>query len=172
MRKIVLKIHLIITRFFIRVGGQYLHEVIIMDVMDILDNLSGTSIEFLDKWSKPREIAFFKPFSSYSNAAFRAASIVTAPFALSLFSTLFIIITGIELLGTLYSAITMNFGAAGLSAVETFKGLATVLQILALAVVSPFINLVDTLGGGVKTLMQLSEKSQESNEENIISAAP
>ena len=143
-----------------------------MDAVDVLDNLSGKTVEFLDNWSKPSNVTFFKPFSSYSDAAFRTASIVAAPFALALFSTLFVVITGVELFGALYSAMTLNFSAARFNVEQGLSSLGTVLQILALAVASPFINTVDTIGAGVTTLMQWHEQSNDEQPQSESQVAP
>ncbi|WP_367607312.1 hypothetical protein [Legionella sp. W05-934-2] len=142
-----------------------------MDVLDVMDKFAGISAELLNKWEGPvrNQVTFFKPFNSYSDAAFRVASVVGAPFVLALLSSLFIVIGSASLLGAAYYAMTMNFTSAGSSIHESFDNWVTVLQILSLAIASPFINLVDTVGAGVNTLKEcINRKTDDSSQTQTV----
>jgi len=134
-----------------------------MDVLDVLGELSGISIDVLNKWSGPRQtqVNFFKPYNSFSNAAYRAASVVTAPFVLALFSAFFAALTTVSILEAMFSAITFNFRRSNVAAGESFHSFMTCLQVSLVAVASPFMNAADTLGGGVTTLMNRTKETQK-----------
>lgn len=89
----------------------------------------------------------FKPFTSKSDAFFRAATIATGPLA---FSILAIYVAMILSMRTFLNLIMYR----PMRLVEDFTRLPFIIFKLCLsAIVSPFINTVDLIGGGIATLM-------------------
>lgn len=110
---------------------------------------------------KPLRSLFFRPYESSEKALIRATSIVTDTPVLALSSAVMALICGLELLKAVGNLVTGHFQ----DSLENLKGFAIGLVFSAItavmAVLSPFINTVDMVGGLVNTIRECCPKSEE-----------
>ncbi len=139
--------------------------------MDAIDKLLGKSIGVLNYCrdtsnkqasSTGNGLEFFKSYASFSDAAFRAGSVVCAPIILACLSAFFGMITTACLASALFSLVTCNSSGRFVShANEGRHSFLTSLQFAFLALTSPLINAVDIIGGGINTIKEMSKETND-----------
>jgi hypothetical protein len=95
---------------------------------------------------------FFQPYQSKSDPLYRGSSIVTAPLCLFVVAVEF---AGASILFAIKSVMdlaTLNPGQAKENGGGSIKLLMAMSAALCMAILSPLINAVDLIGGGVNTL--------------------
>ncbi|MCL9683778.1 hypothetical protein [Legionella maioricensis] len=104
---------------------------------------------------------FFKPYQSPADFLYRTASVITAPLIFTGFSAFFALKAGFEVLKAIGSLLLLNTASAKENIKEAGDSLKGSVYLLVVAVVSPFINLVDLIGSGIKSVLPHSNAETE-----------
>lgn len=136
---------------------------------EFLFSQTGVVSPALDKLmgNKSDVPVFFNPYQSKSDVFFRAASVVTAPIALSVFALEAALFAVGYAFKALWNLVTLNPAEALVSLRESAISLLCAALGLTVAIASPVINAVDLIGSIKPTLNQKSD-----SEEFDLGAAP
>ncbi|BCA94565.1 hypothetical protein TUM19329_09260 [Legionella antarctica] len=125
--------------------------------------IMGTSLRATLTWSdnEPLRPVFFKPYKSPSDVFFRTTSIGTDSLFFTVGTAYYALVAGFEFLKSIANLITLDFIAAKENIVDARDALIGALILFVGVIASPFINLVDLIGGGVTSLMQNEEEEEQ-----------
>mgnify|MGYP003390727750 CR=1 FL=1 len=115
--------------------------------------------------SEPMHGIFFQPYDVHEskNPFFRAATIVTAPICSAIFALQTAVMAVNYLCKSILSLAKMEFGASSHYFKESGKCLLGMCINLLLSPISPVVNLVDLIGGGVATVFDSKGLSTPAN---------
>ena len=104
---------------------------------------------------------FFKPYKSPGNFFYKVGSVIAAPVIHTGFSACFALNAGFAILKAIGNLLLLNTASAKENAKEAGFSLREAGIMLVLAIASPFINLVDLIGSGVKSILPDSNAETE-----------
>ena len=115
---------------------------------------TGQAIEYAIDDKKKVLHAFFKPYADPSDFCTRAATIVSAPFACAILAAEALLTCIYFAFDALAQVCIGDIGNAGESIGSSGTFLLIMIAAVIAAIISPLVNLVDLVAGGVTTIME------------------
>lgn len=127
--------------------------------MDVIRNQT-------DENPLPIRSLFFKPYQSKADPIYRAATVITAPLAFTVAGVECALFSVLYAFKSIVDIATLDFASAKANLSGSLYFLTAMTTALCIAAISPLVNAIDLIGGGINTLFE-----NHNEEENPASQA-